>query len=447
MHNMGPNGPSAGSGEENENLRSDLEKLECHFTWGLTAQDVNLNFLEAKFRDVVSLPEDSLPQEINLKGRTYNHLAYVKHLQGCNQEALGYLGKANKENEDNAKSCIVTYGNLAWVHHLMGDDREANTYLRRLESNESFPTPPPAALHREVFGEKAWSLLNFSKNHYQDAKECFYESLQREPDDKELNTGYAFSLFRWDGWRIKNGEKIPLSTSRSVRQLKKAQELDPDNGMIMVYLALVFQNNGKKLVAGNYIKKALEVSPNNFCVVLRVGKFLRKVKNYDMALHALEKMLKIVPDSARLHHEISNNYRWKAIRGNGLQDDRELILRSIPHKEEEVRLNPSYFYPQLELAMRYAEVKDMERAEGMFQEMFARYDLKPADRQALHRMYGDFQKYHMDSMRTAVTHYMEGMRLQNISTDWEKCRTRLLQITESQGTFMHFEIKKFLSSF
>ncbi|KAJ8361524.1 hypothetical protein SKAU_G00180520 [Synaphobranchus kaupii] len=156
----------AGSGEENENLRSELEKLECHFTWGLTAQDVNLNFLEVKFRDVVSLPEDALPQEINLKGRTYNHLAYVKHLQGCNQEALGYLGKAVEENADNAKSCIVTYGNLAWVHHLMGDDREAETYLRRLEEiNESFPTPPPAALHCKVFGEKAWSLLKFSKNH------------------------------------------------------------------------------------------------------------------------------------------------------------------------------------------------------------------------------------------------------------------------------------------
>ncbi|KAJ8361522.1 hypothetical protein SKAU_G00180470 [Synaphobranchus kaupii] len=439
---------SAGSGEENENLRSELEKLECHFTWGLTAQDVNLNFLEVKFRDVVSLPEDALPQEINLKGRTYNHLAYVKHLQSCNQEALGYLGKAVEENADNAKSCIVTYGNLAWVHHLMGDDREAETYLRRLEEiNESFPTPPPAALHRKVFGEKAWSLLKFSKNHYQDAKECFYEALQREPDDKEWNTGYAFSLFRWDGWRIMSGEQIPLSTSRSVKQLERALELDPDNGVIMVYLALVFQYNRKKLEAWNHMRKALEVSPNNLSVVLRVGKFLRKVENYDMALHALKKMLKIVPDSARVHQEISNNYRWKAIRAKRHQDERELILRSISHKKEEVRLNPSYFYPQLDLAKRYAEVKDVERAERMFQEMFAHPDLKPADRQALHRMYGDFQKYHMGSMRTAVTHYMKGMRLQNISTDWEKCRKRLLQIIELPETAMHFEIEEFLSSF
>ncbi|KAJ8361530.1 hypothetical protein SKAU_G00180550 [Synaphobranchus kaupii] len=337
---------SAGSGEENENLRSELEKLECHFTWGLTAKDADLNFLEVKFREVVSLPEDSLPQEINLKGRTYNHLAYVKHLQGCNQEALGYLGKAVEENADNAKSCIVTYGNLAWVHHLMGDDREAETYLRRLEEiNESFPTPPPAALHREVFGEKAWSLLKFSKYHYEEAKDCFYEALQREPDDKEWNTGYALSLFRWDGWRIMTGEKIPLSTSRSVKQLERALELDPDNGVIMVYLARVFQNNGKKLVAWNHMRKALEVSPNNLSVVLKVGKFLRNVHSYDMALDVLNKMLKIAPDSARLHHEIANNYRWKAIIGKGHLRNPELIRRSISHKKEEVRLNPSYFYP------------------------------------------------------------------------------------------------------
>ncbi|KAJ8361518.1 hypothetical protein SKAU_G00180430 [Synaphobranchus kaupii] len=439
---------SAGSGDENENLRSDLKKLECHFTWGLTAKDADLNFLEVKFRDVVSLPEDSLPQEINLQGRTYNHLAYVKHLQGCNQEALGYLDKAVEENADNAKSCIVTYGNLAWVHHLMGDDREAETYLRRLEEiNESFPTPPPAALHREVFGEKAWSLLKFSKNHYEEAKECFYEALQREPDDKEWNTGYAFSLFRWDGWRIMSGEQIPLSTSRSVKQLERALELDPDNGVIMVYLARVFQNNGKKLVAWNHMRKALEVSPNNLSVVLKVGKFLRNMHSYDMALDVLNKMLKIAPDSARLHHEIANNYRWKAIIGKGHLRNPELIRRSISHKEEEVRLNPSYFYPQLELAMRYAEVQEVDRAERMFQEMFARPDLKPADRQALHRMYGDFQKYHMGSMRTAVTHYMEGMKLQNISTDWKACHKRLLKITESPESPMRFEIEEFLSSF
>ncbi|KAJ8361529.1 hypothetical protein SKAU_G00180540 [Synaphobranchus kaupii] len=437
---------SAGSGEENDNLRSDLEELECHFTWGLTVQDADLNFLEAKFRDVVSLPEDSLPQEINLKGRTYNHLAYVKHLQGCNQEALGYLRKAVEENADNAMSCIVTYGNLAWVHHLMGGDREAETYLRRLkEINESFPTPPPAALHREVFGEKAWSLLRFSKNHYQDAKECFYEALQREPDDKEWNTGYAFSLFRLDGWRSRSGKPILFSKLETVKQLERALQLDPDNGVIIVYLARVFQYNGEKKETWDHMIKALEVSPNNLSVVLRVGTFLRKVEKYDRALDALNTMLTIAPDSARLHNEISKNYRGKAISGNELPDDQKLIRRCIFYKEETLRLNPSYFYPQLELAMRYAEVKEVERADRMFKEMFARPDLKPADRQALHRMYGDFQKYHMHSISTAVTHYMEGMRLQNISTDWKVCHERLLKIKESAETSMRTEIEEFLS--
>ncbi|XP_064173871.1 interferon-induced protein with tetratricopeptide repeats 8 [Anguilla rostrata] len=429
-----------------ENLRSDMEKLECHFTWGLSAEEADLNLLEVKFWDIVSLPQDT---EYNLKGRTYDHLAYVKHLQGFNQEALGCLAKAEEENVDNAKHCIVTYGNFAWLHHLMGDDPKAQMYLQKLEGiNKSVQTHPLAALPREVLGEKAWSLLKFSKNHYEKAKECFYEALQKEPDDKEWNTGYAFALFRWNGSRIMRGE-ASWSGSGSVKQLEKALALDPDNGMIMVYLAHIFNNNDRKLEAWAYMRKALDVSPNNLSVVLKVGKYMRKVKYYDMALDVLNRMLKIAPNSPRLHHEIASNYRWSSFRVGGETRDRDLILRSISHTEEEVRLNPSYLYPKMELALRYAEVQNMEKAERIFQEMLARSNLKPTDQQALHRMYGDFHKNHRGSMRTAVTHYMKGMELQNISTDWKICRKRLLKIHATRRTrgTMYFEIEEFLFSF
>ncbi|KAJ8248586.1 hypothetical protein GJAV_G00243580 [Gymnothorax javanicus] len=430
-----------------ENLRSDLEKLQCHFTWGLRSDETDLNFLEVKLRDLaMTLPDAG---DANLKGRAYNHLAYVKHLQGFDQEALGYLAKAEGGDSGDVQRCIVTFGNLAWMHHLMGDDARAQMYLQKLgEIDNSSSTAPPAALPREAIAEKAWSLLLFSKNHYEEAKDIFYEALQREPEDKEWNTGYAFALFHWDGERIKRGEDIPFSESRSLKQLQKALSLDPGNGQIMVHLGLLHQNNGKKLQAWTYMKEALDASPNDLSVALKVGKYLRKLKEYDMSLAALKRMLKTAPNSPQLHHEIASTYRWKSFTQHGETRDRALIRRSISHTVEEVRLNPSYVYPQLELALRYAEVGEEEKSQRIFKEMFARHDLSPANQQALHRTYGDFLRNHKNSMETAVKHYMEGMKLQNISTDWDMCRKRLRKLLAKRKatTAMHIEIQDFLLS-
>ncbi|KAJ8418247.1 hypothetical protein AAFF_G00139560 [Aldrovandia affinis] len=106
----------------------------------------------------------------------------------------------------------------------------------------------------------------------------------------------------------------------------------------------------------------------------------------------------------------------------------ELIHRSIFHLEEEVHLNPSYIYPQLELAVRYSEVQNVERANDVFQKIFTRPDLSFTEQQALHRMYGELQWSPVCSQSTAITQYMEGMKLLNISSDWRKCHTPLLKI-------------------
>ncbi|KAG9341015.1 hypothetical protein JZ751_019768 [Albula glossodonta] len=434
MRSAGRIGPNVTGPEEH--LESDLRKLECHFTWDLKKEDTDLPFLEVKLHDIVSIPLDS---ENNLKGRAYNYLAYVKHLQGMNDKALDFLNKAVEENVDNAKHRIVTYANLAWVHHLMGNYSKAQGYLKNVEEiKESFSTHPPEILPCEILGEKAWSLLKFSKKHHEEAKECFYEALQRDPDSKEWNTGYAISLFKLEGLRIMGGTKVLISESPAAKQLLKALSLHPDNAIIMVYLGYKYQNNGDKLEAWKYIRKALDTAPCNLSVVLKAAKSFKKVHSYDMALQALNTMLERAPNSSRLHHEIACNYRWKAIREVGNiprtsqkypEDYKTFIHLCIYHLEKEVHLNPSYIYPQLELAMRYADIQDLQKATDIFQRIFALPDLRPAEKQSLHRMYGDFQSRHIRSVTNAIEHYKEGMKLQNISSDWKKCRARLIKIS------------------
>ncbi|XP_059373890.1 interferon-induced protein with tetratricopeptide repeats 1-like [Carassius carassius] len=235
-----------------------LKLLSCHFTWDLQKEDADLNFLEVKVREILAV---KCEYGGKLKQREFNFLAFIKHLQGFNDEALKNLQLAKKEHPDDDSNVIVTYGNLAWVHSLMGNVTEAETYTEKVhEILRAFPAPSPAELHREVQSEKAWSLLKFSRKTYIRAKESFLEALQKEPDDKEWNTGFAFSLFRLEGLKIGPYKRVRFEESPAVLQLKKALNLDPENAMIHVYLGLkCYKNtkNGNNAEAWQYMTQAL----------------------------------------------------------------------------------------------------------------------------------------------------------------------------------------------
>uniref|UniRef100_A0A9J7ZUH6 Interferon-induced protein with tetratricopeptide repeats 8 n=1 Tax=Cyprinus carpio carpio TaxID=630221 RepID=A0A9J7ZUH6_CYPCA len=386
-----------------------LKLLSCHYTWDLQKEDGDLNFLEVKVRERLAV---KCEYRGNLKQREFNFLAFIKHLQGFNDEALKNLQLAKKEHPDDDSNVIVTYGNLAWVHSLMGNVTEAETYIEKVhEILRALPAPSPAESQREVQSEKAWSLLKFSRKTYIRAKESFLEALQKEPEDKEWNTGLAFSLFRLEGLKIGQYKRVRFEESPAVLQLKKALNLDPDN----------------------------------LSVVLHVARFMKKEQFYDKALKVLLEMLKKAPDSSRLHHELANNYRWKAMQMNDAHNP-ELLGLCIHHLERGTTLNPGYIYPRLELALRYAEQKQMAKAEQMFTELFALPDLKPADRQAWHRMYGDFKQYRLGSERAAVEHYKQGMMLGRVSTEWNACRNRLRKILQHDRRDT-YEIRTLFHSF
>ncbi|XP_043111875.1 interferon-induced protein with tetratricopeptide repeats 8 [Puntigrus tetrazona] len=422
-----------------------LKLLSCHFTWDLKKEDADLHFLEVKICERLAVKRE---YEGNLKQRELNFLAFVKHLQGFDEEALKTLRLAKEEHPDDDSNVIVTYGNLAWVHGLTGNGTEAETYIEKVnEILRAFPAPAPAELHREVQSEKAWSLLKFSRKTYIRAKESFLEALKKEPDDQEWNTGFAFSLFRLEGLEIGQYRRVRFEESPAVLQLRKALNLDPDNAMIHVYLGLKSYKNANTVnnaEAWQYMTRALEMAPDNLSVVLRVAKFMKKEQCYDKSLKVLLEMLKIAPGSSRLHHEIANLYRWKAMQMNDAHNP-ELLDLCIQHLEEGARLNPGYIYPQLELALRYAERKQAAKAEQKFTELFALPDLKPADRQAWRRMYGDFKQYRWGSEKAAVEHYKQGMMLGQVSTEWFTCRNRLRKVLQNDRRDT-YEIRTFFHS-
>ncbi|XP_076830755.1 interferon-induced protein with tetratricopeptide repeats 8 [Brachyhypopomus gauderio] len=424
-------------------MLEELKKLDCHFTWDLQKEDADLNFLEIKFTESLSVQSTDRG---NLRQRILNFVAYIKHLKGFNDMALAYLEKAKKACDDNFQ-CVVTYGNLAWLHHHMANDVMAKVYVEKVAeiSGVGEISRAPAKLLREVQSERAWSFLRFSKKSYSRAKESFHKALQNEPEDKEWNTGYAFSLFHLEGLEVREDKRTPFERSPAVTQLKRALTLDPDNAMIHVYLGLKCHKNRRNAEAWCHMRKALCMAPYDLTVSLHAAKFMKKEQCYDMALEVLHKTLEKAPDSSRVHHEIANNYRWKAWQSGDIHNP-DILRLCIHHSEEGARLNPSFLYPQIELALRYAEVKDYSKAKQKFKELYELASLQPADLQAWHRMYGDFNLYRLGSEATAVNHYKEGMTLQNVSTEWKMCKNRLYKILRYNRKDV-YQIQAFINSF
>lgn len=426
-------------------LDNELRELECYHTWDLKKEDTDLNFLEVKFSENYNLSQEYIG---NFQQNALNFLAYIKFLQGHNAKSQEYLQLALQKNIGFVKKYAVTYANLAWVHHHMGDAAAAKSYIQKVKGTyDTLPASSPAALHREVLSEKAWALMHFSKRpqYYTRAKDLFQEALLRDADDQEWNTGYAFALFRLEGLETREDKRLPVDSSPAVKQLKKALNFDPGNPMIHVYLGLKCYKNRRNSEAWVHMRKAIGMAPDSLAVVLQVAKFMKKEKSYDMALQVLLRMLKRAPNSSRLHHEIGNNYRWKAI-NMGEPHNPKLLQRYIFHFEEGARLNPSFIYPQAELALRYAEVKKTEEAERKFQKLFGLPDLQPKDLQACHRMYGDFHLHRLGVVETAVKHYKHGMRLGNISSEWRRCRLRLLKVMRYHQKDT-YKITEFINAF
>lgn len=93
-----------------------------------------------------------------------------------------------------------------------------------------------------------------------------------EPEDKEWNSGFAFSLFRQEGLVTREDQRLSYEDSLAVKQLNYVLELNPDSAMTRVYLGLKCYKNRRNAEAWGYMRKALSLAPYDLSVVLQVGR-------------------------------------------------------------------------------------------------------------------------------------------------------------------------------
>ncbi|KAM8924627.1 interferon-induced protein with tetratricopeptide repeats 5-like, partial [Pelodytes ibericus] len=359
-----------------ESLKACLQQFDCHFTWELLEEDADISEINERLNSQLKY---LITENMYM---VYNILAYIKHLQGDQTQAISNLDKAvSSSNGANCK-LLVTYANFAWVYYHAKQYEESQTYIDKVNNiyNELKYLPGDKAKPSEIYGEHGWSLVQFCRKYYEKAIECFEKALEEAPDDPEWNTGYATVIYRLECFR---DSKYQIYRSKSLQLLTRAVELNPKDSTLKALLALKLQDMKRGNEGIKYVEQALKQTPDLPYLLRYVAKFYRREGMPENALSVLKKALEFLPNSAFLYHQSGLCYRQmmhakkrQAKKYNPNQriyanEIEELIQKAILNFQKALEHKQSLSYAYIDLADMYTEADDYRKAEEIFQKALA----------------------------------------------------------------------------
>ncbi|ELW66689.1 Interferon-induced protein with tetratricopeptide repeats 1 [Tupaia chinensis] len=378
---------------DDRQIKDRLEQLRCPFTWNLLIEDSEVPNLENRVLEQLEFLDNSH------NARTHNLLAYVKHLNGQNEEALECLKKAEdliqKEYADHLdRRSLVTWGNYAWVYYHMGRLAEAQTYLDKVEKTcKKFSSPFCYRMEDPwMDSDEGWALLKCGGRNYGRAKACFEKALEVDPDNPEFSAGYAITTYRLEGFNPTTKYK----TSFSLQPLRRALKLNPENVYVKVLLALKLQDVGKKAEGEKLLEEALSSQSSQIYVFRYAAKFYRRKGCLDKALQLLKMALEAAPTSAILHHQIGLCYKeqLRKSRGKDPKQASSTLRLAIAHFEAAVKEKPTFGLAYLDLANMYTKGGEYQKAEDTYQKVLSLREVNKSLLQQIHFRYDQFQERH-----------------------------------------------------
>ncbi|XP_046907107.1 interferon-induced protein with tetratricopeptide repeats 1B-like [Hypomesus transpacificus] len=371
-----------------------LEKLECHFTWGITCSLSKLCWLRDHLEDIKT------DEGYTWLGHLYNLLGFIHYRQKSNDSAVQYLRKAgeaflqiNNTVSEEGPWLLVNYGNLAWMNFHLNNMRESQDYLEMVEAVMRDHPPPSQEdpLHPEVYAEKAWTIMWFGQDKMATVIKCFQKAIAMEPDRKEWQTSHVLAL------NLVHDRCTPEKKSENLKRLKRAKEVDQEDTFLAgIYLQRLAES---QTIDQDEIRALAEKILSKPCGANSgLGPLLEVYKKYltqDEALDLVQEALNIYPDDRNLKAKLANLYKWKIFSQEGVPCTPSVIDRSISLFQEVIALYPeSCVEAKLDLASIYAK-SGRDGADEIYEELLDRRDLGPAELQMLHYKYAQHLNYHV----------------------------------------------------
>ncbi|XP_041790953.1 interferon-induced protein with tetratricopeptide repeats 1B-like [Chelmon rostratus] len=422
---------------------SELEALQCHFTWDLDASRPKLLRLKEKLEDVGT-------EEGNAwLGHLYNLRGYIQHKLGFTEDAQSFFKKAaeafrqtREAASDEGPWLVVNYGNLAWLHHHLGEQAESQAYLSKVDAlTNEYPSPSQDELHPEIYAEKAWTLMKFSGDKQLLAADCFQRAIRMQPDMVEWNSSRLIGLARASKHSETGLEADVLE------EMRIAKEQDPEN----LYLAAAYlkqcAEKGERVEdeARELARKILRNPVSSYSGMKAVLRVYRSALSVDEAIGLAEEALENHPDVRFLKRCVALCYKWKIIFNSDSRPIRSTIDRAISLYQEVISLYPhSSLVKKIDLANIYAKANQAE-AGHIYQELLER-DLEPADQQMIYHHYANYLNFHRQDRRGSVRYHMKAAAIPHQSFFRDKSVKVLEKIRDRGRNRMCGEIEEFLAN-
>ncbi|XP_035862828.1 interferon-induced protein with tetratricopeptide repeats 5-like [Sander lucioperca] len=424
-------------------LESKLEALQCHFTWDLeTSKSIFLHL-----RDHL---EDIGTEEGNSwLGHIYNLRGFIQYKLGFTEDAQSFFNKAAEafrriRNADEGPWLVVNYGNLAWLHHHLGDQAESQAYLSKVDAlMNKYPSPSQDELHPEIYAEKAWTLMKFSKEHKKEAVDYFQRAIRMQPDMVEWNTSYILGLVYTCDHRDR-GLKADL-----LEKMRMAKEQDPENLFLAAHYLTLRADRGEEIKdeARELARKVLRNPVSSYSGIKPLLNVYSYYVSIDEAIDLAEEALKTHPDERYLKRCAAHCYKCKLIYFRESRLEQSVIDRAISLHKEVIALHPdSSLAKKIDLASIYAKSNySQDKAEQIYQELLES-DGEPAVKQRIYNCYAKHLYFYRQDSKGSVRYHMKVAKIPQRNIYRKTSITTLKKIRDRGRSHMCREIEEFLEN-
>nr|XP_046156125.1 interferon-induced protein with tetratricopeptide repeats 5-like [Oncorhynchus gorbuscha] len=426
-------------------LKTKLEELECHFTWGLELSRYMLLIHRDHLEDIGS--DEGFPW----LGQMYNLWAYIHHTLDSTDAALQCLSKAEEAFHLNSPSDtmgpwqLVHYGNLAWVHYHLDNQAESQRCLTKVEGLlRDYPSPSQGELHPEVCVEKAWTLMKFGQDKRRKAIDYFQMAIRMEPERKEWQSSHALALDSVYCFQPINQQK----ESEVLEELRLAKEHDPDNLYVAsIYLLRLGRNGQVRRKEAQQIAQQILKKPVSCYSGLRpLLQFYRTYLSYNEAIDLANEALERHPNVRYLKKQLANSYKWKIFSKEDSPRRQSMCDRAISLYTDLISLYPeTSLKDKLELASIYAESDRTETANQIYENLFSN-EQDPDELQILYFHYAKYSNFHIQDRNASIDYHKKAAEIPNPNQYGKKSFNILRKIEQRGRNQRCAEIREFLKN-
>ncbi|XP_028259666.1 interferon-induced protein with tetratricopeptide repeats 2-like [Parambassis ranga] len=425
-------------------MESKLKSLQCHFTWEQGPSRSKLLFLKQELEDI------GTEQGYSWLGHIYNLQGFIHYQLGSMEEARRLLSRATEAFRqmrntvsDEGPWLVVNYGNLAWLHYHLGEQAKCQTYLLKIDAliNE-YPPPCEDELHAEVYAEKAWTLMKFSKDQKLLAADYFQRALRMQPDMVEWQTSRVIALVS------ANQQRDKLLEDDIMEKMKIAKDHDPEN----LYLAALYleacAQRGEKIVdeARELATRVLRNPVSSYSGIAPLLRLYRVHISKDEAIDLAEEALERHPDVRLLKRCAAICYKWRIYSKSDSPLEHSRVARAISLYKEVISLYPhTSLKMQIVLASIYEESNRQEKADQLYKEMLMS-DLDPEGKQVLYNSYGKHIFFNRKRSQQSIYYHMKAAVIPHHSPYRVDSLEKLQAISDKGRSPMSVEIKEFLAN-